>query len=535
LAYGITANLYTLRSTRNWGVGDLTDLATLGRWAARRGAAFVAINPLHALLNRNGALSPYSPVSRLFRNPLYLDPVAVPGFAECAEARAWLRGGGMAADVQRMREGDRVDYAAVMALKRPLLEVLHRRAAPREPAYARYVAEQGEALMAFATYLALAERFGPEWRTWPAELRRPGGAAAAAFRREHAAAIDFHCWVQYEIDRQLGRAAAAAGLELGLVGDLAIGTAPNGADTWAAPDLFVAGASLGAPPDPHSPGGQDWGLAPLDPRALAARRFDYWILLLRAALRHMGGLRLDHVMGLFRQFWIPPGGRPADGAYVRYPAEPLLAILALESTRAGAVIVGEDLGTVPRGLPAVLRRWGILSTRVLYFEREGAGFKPARRYSNRALATVNTHDHAPLAGYWCARDIELGHAVGAIPSAGALATARRVRARERRALLRRLAAERVLPDAQAPASSAALAAAVHSFLAGTPAPLIGLSLDDLMGETEPVNLPGIGLDRYPSWQRRSALPLERLTTAAEVRRALGDQRRRVRPGTWRDS
>lgn len=540
-AFGIMANLYTLRSETNWGVGDLTDLTALGAWAARCGAAFVAINPLHALLNQGDAVSPYSPLSRLFRNPLYLDPAAVPELVDSPTARARLQDVDHRAALERLRRQERVDYAGVMALKRPLLEALHRAFTEREAndgsargrAYQRYRAAQGEALTGFATYLALADRHGPRWRDWPAELRRPNGRAVLEYRRAHDDAIDYHCWVQFELDAQLGRAAGGTRLALGLLGDLAIGADPDGADTWSSPDLFVAGASLGAPPDAGIPAGQDWGLVPLAPHALAARRFDYWILMLRTALRHMGGLRLDHVMGLFRQYWIPPGGSPADGAYVRFPSEPLLAILALESARARAVIVGEDIGTVPRGLPAALRRWGILSTRMLYFEQEGGGFRPAQRYSGRALVTVNTHDHPTLAGYWSGRDLDLRYAVGDIVAPAALRRARAVRERERAALARRLVRDRLLRSPPAPSSPGGeLTAAVHTFLARTPAPLVGLSLDDLVGETEPVNLPGVGPDRYPSWRRRLTPALEAITASPDVRRAMGDQRRRARVGAW---
>jgi 4-alpha-glucanotransferase len=322
--------------------------------------------------------------------------------------------------------------------------------------------------------------------------------------------VDFHCYVQFELDRQLGAVAEEAdGLGLGLLGDLALGSAPDGADTWMFPELFVEGARLGAPPDDYSATGQEWGLPPIDPLRLAADGYRYWTLLLRHALQHMGALRLDHVMGLFRQFWIPRGRPAADGAYVRFPAEELLGILALESERRGAVIIGEDLGTVPPGLPARLARRGVLSTRVLYFQRGRTGFRPAARYSPRALVTATTHDHPPLAAFWTGRDLELRHAAGAL-SAVELAEAQRTREGERRSLLRRLQREGHWAPGRPLNDTFAVVGAVHRFLARTPAPLLGVMLDDLTGETDPVNLPGVGQDRYANWSRRSRISLDTL-------------------------
>lgn len=541
--FGIVANLYTLRSERNWGVGDLRDLTEIARWAGERGADFIGVNPLHALLNRGGGISPYSPVSRLFWNPIYLDVTAVPEMADAPELRARLASSEVQAQLDALRESRLVRYDQAIAIKRIALDALHRVFAdrmrdgdtPRARAYAAFVREHSPALDAYATWMAIAEYQAMEagrdervsafdWRCWPAALRDPHAAEVQRFAQEHAERVDFHRWVQFELDRQIGRAAACAreaGMRIGLYQDLAIGTSPAGADTWALRELFVGGVHVGAPPDPYAAAGQDWGLPPVDPRALARDRYRYFIRLIRSALRHAGALRIDHVMGLFRLFWIPEGKSGEHGAYVRYPSEDLLGILALESARHGALIVGEDLGTVPPDVPPALRKWGIMSSRVLYFERtRRGGFRAAKSYPPLALATANTHDMAPLAGFWSARDIAIRRNVGLIPDADAEANVRDERRRERKALLRRLALEGILPRAVEPESGAKLCAAVHEFLGRTSSRLVGLSLDDLAGELEPVNVPGVGPDRFPSWTRKMRLTVAEITTSEDVRVAL---------------
>jgi 4-alpha-glucanotransferase len=545
--FGICANLYTLRSRRNWGAGDLTDLRELVRWSGEVGAAFVGINPLHTLRNRGWEVSPYNPVSRLFRNALYLDVEEVPELAECDEARGRLASRPFREALARLRQADLVQYEALTALKRPLCAALHRtfahhhrgRDTTRGRSYAAFLAREGEVLENFATFLTLEERFagalpgGGGWRTWPAPYRDPRSPEVVAFRRANLERVDFHRWLQFELDRQLAEAAALArrgGLALGLYNDLALGTAPGGSDPWAFPGLFLEGVGVGAPPDDFSRTGQDWGLPPLHPRRMAADGYRYWIRLLRAAFAHAGVLRVDHVMGLFRQFWIPAGRPGTEGAYVRYPGEDLLGILALESRRHDALVVGEDLGTVPEGLRPVLRRRGLLSSRVLYFEQDRPGFfRASSRYPRRSLVTANTHDLPPLAGYWEGRDLALRREAGQIVDDDALREALSRRRHERQGLLRRLAREGLLPHGEEAPERAELCAAVNAFLCQTPGALAGIALDDLAGETEPVNLPGVGMDRYASWSRRMRLSLEELPSSAQVARALAGTRGRRPP------
>jgi 4-alpha-glucanotransferase len=524
--FGIVTNLYAVRSEANWGAGDCGDLRTLVQLTAEWGGAFVGVSPLHAVPNAGTDVSPYSPVSRLYRNPLYLDVEAVPEWRDARAATDAAPTSAPEATGEALRRRDRVNYEGVSRAKLATLRDLYdrftrvcrqQRDAQRVQAYHSYVGRRGETLDRFATFMALADRFGHDWCQWPEPYRTCDGAAVQAFRMEHAATVDFHRYLQYELDRQLGVVGTAArtALPVGLYGDMALGSAPGSADTWSFPGLFALDARLGAPPDDYSATGQNWDLPPMRPRDLRASGYRYWIDLIRSAMRHVGAIRLDHVMGLFRQFWIPRGGDGRAGAYVRFPADELLAILALESRRSGAVVIGEDLGTVPRGLSTALRRRGILSTRVLYYERDAAGrFKPSKRYSARAIVTATTHDNPPLAGYWAGTDIDLLARAGAIADAD-VPSAHAERATARARLRSRLASEGVPIDDDPPPER--LCAAVYGFLAGTPAPLLGIALDDLTGETTPVNLPGVGMDRHPSWTRRNGVPLEDLRQSPIVR------------------
>jgi 4-alpha-glucanotransferase len=544
--FGIFANLYAVRSARNLGFGDLTDLRALVRFAARHGAAFVGLNPLHALRLDPRETSPYSPATRFFREPLYLDLEAIPELARSARARSLLGSARWRSEAARLRAAERIDYARAVALRRPALEALHAtflaggRAGetPRARAFEAFRAREGDALLAFATFRALEEAQAGrarDWRAWPARLRDPGSDAVREFRRAHPRQVGFHAWLQFELDAQLAavaREARGAGLAIGLYPDLALGSSRAGFDAWAFPERFASGVSVGAPPDDYAREGQDWNLPALLPARLADDGFAWFARLLRASFAHAGALRVDHVLGFQRQWWIPAGRPASDGAYVRFPARELLRVLAHESRRARALVIGEDLGTVPPGLAARLACRGILSSRVLLFERDRrGGFKPARQISWRALVTANTHDLPSLAAFWSGRDLELRRALGVIPDDASLARARERREAERRALLRRLEAEGAALGAEPDA--AALCAAVYSFLCRTRAPLVGVALDDLAGESEPVNVPGVGPERFPSWTRRLAAGLEALAGDPAVARVLAGLAPRARPSRTR--
>lgn len=525
-AYGLTANLYTLRSESNWGVGDFSDLTLLGEWGAMIGAEFVGVNPLHALLDRGHDVSPYSPVSRLFLNPIYIDVTRVPELAYAPDVRDHIAAPEFVAELNDLREPPRVRYEQVMAVKGLVLARLHRvfleRAngggGERAAEYEAFVARSGPALTRFATWMAIAEREGGDWRRWPERLRDASSDAVADFAREHRTRVEYHCWLQFEADRQLAVAATIAreaGMRIGLYQDLAIGSSPSGADVWAFPELYAYGVALGAPPDPYAMQGQNWGLPPIDPRAMRRSGYQYFIQLLRNAFRHGGALRIDHILGFFRQFWIPDGMSGKDGAYVRSPTHDLFGILALESVRHNAVVVGEDLGTVPPEVPRELERWGVLSSRVMFFERgHGGTFNAPSTYPALALATADTHDMAPIAGFWSGRDIEIRANVGLIEP-GDVEAVLEQRARDRGALVERLAEENLLED-RSEVTPRQLCAAVHEMVCLTPSMLVGLALDDLAVETEPVNVPGVSQDKFESWTRKMRDPIDAIVLSAGI-------------------
>ena len=535
-AFGITANLYTVRSARNWGAGDLADLSTLAEWTAQAGGAFVGVNPLHALRNAGYDVSPYSPITRLFRNPLYIAVENIPELRDDVWARERIASKEVQAELAELRAADMLDYGRVMALRAPILDSLFRTfmaheregTTARGRAYAQFVAREDPQLTQFATFMAISEREGPDARQWPEPLRDANGAAVTALRIELADRVDFHRWLQFEMDRQMGCVASdatRAGLALGVYQDLAVGSAPSGSDVWANPGLFVPAATVGAPPDMYSDEGQNWGLPAINPHVLRETGYDYWVRLLRAGFRHSGALRLDHALGLFRMFWVPVGAAARDGTFVKSFVNDLFGILALESVRHGALVVGEDLGTVPPEVPRVLQKWGVLGSKVLVFERDvhSRRFRPAPDYPRLALATVNTHDLPPLVGWLEQRDIILRSEVGDLTDAAQRRAMRDGRTGDRWALIEMLIHAGLLPEsARDNVRSEPLIAALHAFLRQTPSALVGLALDDLAREAEPVNIPGIWQDKYPSWSRRMRETLETLLVDPATTRMLGE-------------
>jgi glycogen operon protein len=506
--FGLSVQLYALRRSHDQGVGDLTTLGELGERAARAGASVLAVNPLHALFpDRRDFASPYYPSDRRFIDPIYLDI------------------GAGAPDLAALSE---IDYAKVWALKSAALE--GRFAQFRgDPQFDAFVEAGGEPVRQFALFQAICEtRPGEPWRLWPQDLQAPDSPAARAFAAARPERVRFHQHLQWLCEEQLTQAAQrASGLELGLCRDLAVGAAPQGAEAWANARVLAQGVHIGAPPDPIAPQGQVWGLPPFDPHRLAAEGYTQMAELFAANMRHAGALRIDHVMGLSRQFWVPEGADGSEGAYVDYPLEDLLGELALESERARCLVIGEDLGTVPEGLRERLAEANVLSYRVLPFERDGDRFRPPTDYPPLAWACVSTHDLPPLSGWWQGLDIAERRELDLISHAEA-ETARSVRLADKRALLQALA-EAGLVEADiepAPTLTPELAGAIHAFIAMAPSMLAIAQVEDLAGEQVAVNLPGTDKER-PNWRRRIGPMVEELfsrPTARAILSALGEGR-----------
>ncbi|MEU0458055.1 4-alpha-glucanotransferase [Streptomyces sp. NPDC006129] len=511
-SYGLLVQLYSLLSRRSWGMGDLGDLAELAGWAGRSlGAGFVQVNPLHAAVP--GAPtdpSPYRPSSRRFPDPVHLRIEDVPetAYAEDPERlRALLeRSGRLRAAV--LEKGALIDRDAVWELKREALELLH--AVPlgpgRRAAYCDFLAEQGQALEDHATWCALAEVHGSDWHRWPTGLRDPRSADTTRARNGLMDRVDFWSRLAWLTDTQLTaaqRAGREAGMPVGIVHDLAVGVHPGGADAWAQQEYFAAGMSVGAPPDAFNARGQDWGLPPWRPDRLAESGYAPFRELLRALFRYAGALRIDHVMGLFRLWWVPQGHPPTEGTYVRYDAEAMLAVLVLEASRAGALVIGEDLGTVEPGVREALRERGVLGTSVLWFERdwEGDG-RPLPPESWRAdcLATATTHDLPSTAARLTGEHVELRDSLGLLTRP--LETERAEAAADTAewlSLLSELGLLHGTGGGTDTSSEEAEIQAVHRFLLRTPARMVGVWLPDGVGDRRPQNLPGTW-DQYPNWR-----------------------------------
>jgi 4-alpha-glucanotransferase len=489
-AWGWAAQLYATRSTQSWGIGDLADLRRLGRWAASLGASTILINPLSAPLPLRGQQpSPYYPSSRRFVNPLYLRVEEAPGASALGADLERLAARGRGLDADRV-----IDRARVFDLKMDALERIWAKGTAGRNDFDRWVRERGRSLQEFGIFCVLAEHHGGGWHGWPSELRRPTSPEVARFADANRDRVRFHQWLQWLAEHQL----TAASAEVGIMQDLPIGVDPDGADAWAWQDALATGASIGSPPDRFVTRGQDWGLPPFVPHQLRALGYEPFIETIRASLRRGGGLRIDHVMGLFRLFWIPHGLPPAEGAYIRYPADDLLAIVALESQRARATVVGEDLGTVEEGVREKLAEHGILSYRVAWFEE-----RPPAQYPELAMAAVATHDLPTIAGLWTRADVRELVRLGLVKDETALDFTR--------ARLSQLAG---LGDEAAVAD---VIEAVHARLAEAPSLLVTATLDDALAAPERPNVPGTSFER-PNWSISLSLALEDFETALLPRR-----------------
>jgi 4-alpha-glucanotransferase len=502
--WGWMLQLYGLRSAGSWGVGDFADLAAFTTWAAAAGAGAILLNPLHAVAFSDARgdsvpASPYSPSSRRFINPMYL---RIEDTGAYRDADAALRA---RVDALKPATGDAevIDYDTAWRAKRAALELLWPTVRPGPV--------DDPALADFATYNALAERHGADWRAWPAHLRHPGDPATAAAEPDLVA---FHAWLQQLCAEQLRAANDAAGdMTVGIVHDLAVGIDPGGADAWMLQDVLATGAKIGAPPDSFNQQGQDWGLATWRPDRLAATGYAAYRELLRGIFAHASGLRVDHVAGLWRLWWVPPEGTAAEGTYVRYDPDAMLGILVEEARAAGAVVVGEDLGTVLPVVTEGLRDRNILGSAVLWFTRDAEGdFVPPEKWVERALATISTHDLPTATGFLSGEHVlaraEAGVLGRDVQEEWAAAT------EDRTKLLALLDSEGlVAPDA----TDEEIVVAMHELLARTPCRLVLASPYDVLGEVRQPNLPGT-VDQYPNWRIPLPLPLEQIVADPRMHR-----------------
>jgi 4-alpha-glucanotransferase len=472
VAWGWAVQLYALRSAASWGIGDLADLREFARWSAEAGAGTVLINPLDAVTPvAPRETSPYYPTSRRFLDPLYLAVEEVPGVTQLPDAER-LTAAGRALTSDAPIDRDVVAAHKLAVLERVWDEVEGVR---DDPAFVRFLVERGDGLREFATYCVLAELHGSGWRSWPREHRHPASAAVAQLADAREDRVRFHAWLQHLCDVQLAR----AGDRIALLGDLPIGADPDGADAWAWQGVLADGVTVGAPPDELGPQGQNWTLPAFVPWKLRAARYEPFIATVRAAFRHVGGLRIDHVLGLFRLFWIPPGGTAADGAYVQMPSRELLDVLALESVRAGAFVVGEDLGTVGEGVREELDARDLLRYQVFWFEQD-----PVDVWTEKALASVSTHDLPTVAGVWSGDDARMQEALGQEPD-----TVWHAELRERIVEVTGLH-----PDA----SAAEAVVALHEHVAAGPNRLVLAQIDDALAVSDRPNVPGTDRTVRPS-------------------------------------
>ncbi|AYG02303.1 4-alpha-glucanotransferase [Gryllotalpicola protaetiae] len=532
--WGLAAQLYSVHSSGSWAIGDLTDLTDLSVWAAtEHGADFVLVNPMHAVAPLAPMTpSPYLPVTRRFTNPMYLRPERVPEWLglkrgvrkQFEEARDEL--------AKVTKKSETVERDAGWDLKRAALEAVHAvtRTPGREASYRWFLAQNGRSLEDYARWCALAAEHGGDWRQWPTELQDPDSPAVAAFAAEHEWRVDFHRWLQWLTSEQLDEAQAAArrhGMALGVMHDLAVGVDSGGVDAWRLQRIYAQGFVVGAPPDAYSQTGQGWGQPPWRPDALAEAGYEPFREIVAGVLTHSGGVRMDHVAGLFRLWWVPEGEPATNGTYVRYDHEALVGILALEAHRAGAVVVGEDVGVVEPWTREYLAGRGILGTSILWFERDyGGDGRPLAPESWRelCLGSVTTHDLPPSLSYLAGDHVLLRERLGLLtrPAADELAETR-----AERELWLGVLRERglLVAETEGEASDHEIVYALHRFLAQTPARLRALSLPDAVGDRRTQNQPG-SVDEYPNWRvpltdsSGKPVPLEKVFTSERAARLI---------------
>ncbi|MFD1800816.1 4-alpha-glucanotransferase [Mixta tenebrionis] len=541
--WGACVQLYTLRSERNWGIGDFGDLSAMLMQIADRGGDFIGLNPIHALYPASPeSASPYSPSSRRWMNVIYIDVGRVPDFQHGEAAQRWWKKKETQRRVAAARQADWVDYTAVSQLKIEGLRLAWAQFASRDEQdetrlhFEAFIRAGGESLYSQAAYDALhgamlkedAQRWG--WPVWPEAWRHAQSEAVQQFCRQHEDEVRFWLWLQWLANRQFDECwqlCRQRGMSIGLYRDLAVGVAEGGAETWCDPDLYCLKASVGAPPDILGPLGQNWGLPPVDPHVMVERAYQPFIDMLRANMASCGALRIDHVMSMLRLWWIPYGMTADRGAYVSYPVDDLLSILALESQRHRCMVIGEDLGTVPQEIVGKLRSSGIYSWKVLFFEQESADcYRAPQQWQRQAMASATTHDLPTLRGFWSAGDLTLGEKLGLYPDKEVLKGLFANREQQKQALLNALHQQGCVPKklgkraAKLPMSPE-LSRGMQRYIAASSSALLGLQPEDWLDMDMPVNVPGT-VDQYPNWRRKLSRTLEEMFSDEQISRLLKD-------------
>jgi 4-alpha-glucanotransferase len=528
--WGLSINLYSIRSVRNWGIGDLTDLKKIVRWIAALSGSFVGINPLHAIPNTSPfGISPYYPISRLYKNFIYLDVSDIPEVAEFEDNRTVITSENLNKQLDECRKGDLINYEDIASIKEKFLryafDIFYKKHyiedTHRGKDFKSYLEEEGAALESFALFSAIHEYMKRSngtynWQEWPDVYHNPASDAIQEFKKTHEKEILFNAYIQWLIDEQLKEIAELCknlAMNTGLYFDLAIGSFAGGSDAWSYQEVIACNVDVGAPPDDFSPNGQNWGFPPMIPEKLRDTGYDLFIQTIRKNMKHGGALRIDHALGLFRLFWIPNGMSPKNGAYISYPSEDLLRIIALESYRNRTIVIAEDLGTIGENVRETLKRFHMLSYRLFYFERNypDPSFTPPEKYPDMALCAVTTHDLPTLYGYWAGQDLKAKKQLGIFNDETKWQEQINEREKDKNRILSVLKSQGIISDDYPleQEMTPELYLAIYHYLALSPCKLVLVYLDDIIGTLNQQNMPGT-VDSYPNWQQKTPLTLEEI-------------------------
>ncbi|MEW6068662.1 MAG: 4-alpha-glucanotransferase [Nitrospirota bacterium] len=531
--WGLSVNLYSIRSNRNWGIGDFGDLKKIARWIYDLKGGFVGINPLHVIPNTKPfGISPYFPLSRLYKNFIYLDIEKIPDVMESEDVMAIITSDeNFKKELDELKNAGLIDYEKIASLKENILrkafDIFHRRHyilnSPRSIAFKKFISENKTSLESFSLFMAIWNYMATtkniyRWQEWPAEYHSQKSKAVRAFKKTNEKEIVFYQYVQWLIDEQLKEVFIETknlNMPLGLYFDLAIGSVGGGSDVWNYKDVIADDADVGAPPDDFSPNGQNWGFPPLIPEKLKDSGYEFFIQTIRKNMKYGGALRIDHALGMFRLFWIPEGISSKDGAYVKYPEDALLHIIALESVRNKTMVIAEDLGTMGENVREMLKKFNMLSYRLFYFERNypDPSFVTPEKYPEMALCAITTHDLPTIYGYWAGHDFEVKKQLGIYKDEKLLQEQINERKRDKELILSALKSLKIILDNHSPKSenfmqmTPELCLAIYHYLALTPCKLLLISLDDIIGTVNQQNMPGT-IAEYPNWLQKTPLTLE---------------------------